>query len=117
YLGQTDSLSWSAQARGVFRVGRNSEGYALGNEYGLTTWISPAVTTEFSPSLRLDAMTWGNVRGIDTAIPLSNPAAFPGQQGGERVDLLLGLDYAAGLDDEGHGHRFSIEGGIPGYQN
>jgi len=117
YLGQTDSLSWGAQARGVFRVGRNGEGYALGNEYGLTTWISPAITEEFSPSLRLDAMSWGNVRGIDPNISLSNPAAMPGLQGGERIDLLLGLNYAAGVDDEGHGHRFSIEGGIPIYQN
>jgi hypothetical protein len=117
YLGQTDTLSWGAQGRGVFRVGRNREGYALGNEYGVTTWISPAVTEEFSPSLRIDAMKWGNVRGVDNQVPLGNPAAVPGLQAGERVDLLLGLNYAAGVDDEGHGHRFSIEGGIPVYQN
>lgn len=117
YLGQTDTLSWGAQARGVFRAGRNKEGYALGNEYGITTWISPALTEEFSPSLRIDAMRWGNVRGVDPLIPISNPAAVPGLQAGERVDLLLGLNYAAGVDDEGHGHRFSIEGGIPIYQN
>lgn len=117
YLGQTDSLSWGAQASGVFRVGTNSEGYARGNQYGLTAWISPAVTEEFSPSLRLDALKWGNVRGVDTRIPLGNPAAVPGLQGGERIDLLLGLNYAAGVDDEGRGHRFSIEGGVPIYQN
>ncbi len=117
YLGQTDKLSWGAQARAVVRVGKNSEGYARGNIYGLTTWISPAVTKDFSPSLRIDAQHWGNVRGIDTAIPVANPAAVAGLQGGERVDLLLGLNYGAGVDDEGHGHRFSIEGGVPIYQN
>jgi len=31
--------------------------------------------------------------------------------------LLLGFNFAAGLDQEGRGHRFSIEGGIPIYQN
>lgn len=117
YLGQTDKLSWGAQVRGVFRVGKNSNGYAQGNQYGLTTWISPAVTENFSPSLRIDALHWGNVRGVDPDIPLGNPAAVPGLNGGQRVDLLLGLNYGAGLTDEGHGHRFSIEGGIPIYQN
>jgi hypothetical protein len=117
YLGQTDTLSWGAQATTVIRVGKNSEGYALGDQYGITAWISPAVTEEFSPSLRIDALKWGNVRGIDPEISLTNPASFPGLQAGERVDILLGLNYAAGIDDEGHGHRFSIEGGVPIYQN
>lgn len=117
YLGQTDSLSWGAQVRGTFRAGKNSEGYAQGNQYGFTTWISPAVTEEFSPSLRLDALSWGNVRGVDPLIPITNPASVPGLQGGERVDILLGLNYGAGITDEGHGHRFSIEGGVPIYQN
>lgn len=117
YLGQTDTLSWGAQGRAVVRVGTNSEGYARGNIYGLTAWISPAVTEEFSPSLRIDAQHWGNVRGIDPQIPISNPASVAGLQGGERVDLLLGFNYGAGVDGEGHGHRFSIEGGIPIYQN
>lgn len=117
YLGQTDALSWGAQVSGVFRLGTNSQGYALGEQYGLTAWISPALTEEFSPSLRIDATRWGNVRGIDPEIPRTNPAAFPGLQAGERVEILLGLNYAAGVDDEGRGHRFSIEGGVPIYQN
>lgn len=117
YLGQTDDLSWGAQARGVVRLGSNSAGYSRGNLVGLTAWISPALTEEFSPSLRIDAQHWGNVRGVDPAISRSNPAAIPEFQGGERIDLLLGLNYAAGVDDEGRGHRFSIEGGVPIYQN
>ena len=46
-------------------------------------------------------------------------AAGPGsrKESGERIDLLLGLNYAVGMDAEGHGHRFSIEGGLPIYQN
>lgn len=116
YLGQTDDLSWGAQARGVVRVGTNKRGYQQGNVIGVTAWISPAVTEEFSPSLRVDAQSWGNVRGVDSTISRSNPAAIPELQGGERVDLLLGINYAAGVDDEGCGHRFSIEGGVPIYQ-
>lgn len=117
YLGQTDAWSWGAQVNGEFRLGTNSNGYARGNQYGLTAWVSPALTEEFSPSLRIDAQSWGNVRGVDGNIPLGNPAAVPGLQGGERVDLLLGINYAAGVDDEGHGHRLSLEGGVPIYQN
>ncbi len=117
YLAQTENLSWGAQLRSRIRLNENSAGYRRGNMVGLTAWISPAVTEEFSPSLRVDAMSWGNVRGIDFEIPITNPASVASLQGGERVDLLLGLNLALGVDDEGHGHRLSVEGGIPIYQN
>ena len=116
YLGQTSDLSWGARLRGTYRVGTNSEGYARGDEIGLTTWISPAITKDFSPSFRIDAMKWGNIQGIDREISISNPASVANLNGGERVDLLLGLNLGVGVDEEGHGHRLSIEGGVPIYQ-
>lgn len=117
YLGQTEDLTWGAQLRGTVRLGQNSAGYRRGHELGLTAWISPALSKSFSPSLRIDAMKWGNVHGIDPRISITNPASVATLQSGERIDLLLGLNYAAGVNEEGHGHRFSIEGGMPIYQH
>ena len=118
YLGQNEEMNWGARARGTFRLGLNSAGYRQGNLYELTAWISPKITDNFSPSLRIDAMKWGNVYGRDSRLnPRANPESDPNLQGGEQINLLLGLNFSAGLDDEGRGHRFSIEGGLPIYQN
>lgn len=117
YLGQDDSMNWGAQLRGVFRMGRNSAGYRQGNSWELTAWWSPKISDEFSPSIRLDAMKWDNVVGRDIRLnPAANPESDPALQGGQQVNLLLGINFAAGLDEEGRGHRFSLEGGFPIHQ-
>jgi hypothetical protein len=118
YLGQNESMNWGAQLRGVYRLGRNSAGYRQGHMLEFTTWISPKISDNFSPSLRVDAMRWGNVVGQDSRIdPTANPESDPNLQGGTQVNLMLGLNFGVGLDEEGRGHRFSVEGGVPIYQN
>ncbi|MBX3167074.1 MAG: transporter [Candidatus Eremiobacteraeota bacterium] len=118
YLGQNEDLNWGAQARGTLRLGTNSAGYRQGNMIELTAWVSPKISDNFSPSLRIDALKWGNVVGRDVRLnPRANPESDPNLQGGEQINLLFGLNFAAGLDDQGRGHRFSIEGGLPIYQN
>ena len=118
YLGQNEDLNWGAQARGTVRLGTNSAGYRQGNMIELTAWISPKISDNFSPSLRIDALRWGNLVGRDSRLnPRANPESDPNLQGGEQINLLFGLNFAAGLDDEGRGHRFSVEGGLPIYQN
>lgn len=118
YLGQSEDLGWGAQARGIFRLGTNSAGYRQGNMLEFTAWVSPKINDNFSPSLRIDAFKWNNVVGSDPRLnPKANPESDPSLQGGEQVNLMLGVNFAAGLDDEGRGHRFSVEGGIPIYQN
>lgn len=118
YLGQNEDMSWGAQARAVIRMGKNSAGYRQGNMLEFTTWWSPKVSDDFSPSVRIDAFKWDNVVGRDVRLnPLANPESVASLQGGTQVNLMLGLNFSAGLDDEGRGHRFSVEGGLPIYQN
>ena len=118
YLGQTENMTWGAQVRGVIRTGRNERGYRQGDSLEFTTWWSPTISSSFSPSLRVDALSWGNVKGFDPELARqTNPESRGFLQGGEQINLLLGLNFALGLDEEGRGHRFSIEGGIPIYQN
>ena len=118
YLGQNDDMSWGAQLRGTVRTGRNSRGYRQGDMIEFTTWWSPTVAENFSPAIRIDAMSWGNVRGQDPQLnPSGNPESAPYLQGGSQINLLFGVNFSTDLDDQGRGHRFSIEGGFPIYQN
>lgn len=118
YLGNTDAMNWGLQTRGLLHPYRNARGWSPGDNLTVTGWISPRVTDDFSPSFRLRGQTWGNVRGQDPELnPTANPNSNPRLQSGTRLDALLGINFSLGVDDEGHGHRFSIEGGVPIYQN
>lgn len=118
YLGNTDSMNWGCQVRGLVHPYRNSRGWSPPDNLTVTGWVSPRVSDSFSPSVRLRGSTWGNVRGQDTELnPAANPNSDPTLQAGTRLDALLGVNFALGVNDEGHGHRFSVEGGVPIYQN
>ena len=60
---------------------------------------------------------WGNVDGADPALnPAMVPTADPDRRGGERIDLLAGVNL---FRNEGKlkGNRISIEAGLPVYQS
>ena len=105
YLGQTEEMTWGAQVRGVVRTGRNDQGYKQGDMLEFTTWWSPTISESFSPSIRMDAMSWGNVRGFDPTIGRTNPEGNANLQGGEQSNPLLGANVALGLDSEGRPGR------------
>jgi hypothetical protein len=74
------------------------------------------VTDWFGPSARLDWHGWGDVHGADPAMDPTRNAAFDStKQAGERLDVLLGLNFyiPKGMLK---GSRLSIEGGVPVYQ-
>ena len=117
YTGKTDDFSWGAQYRTDLRLeGSNSEGYRLGNVHGLTAWLAYQWDPSFSTSIRLDGTSTGRIRGIDPAIVAPVQTADPSNYGGERLDLLVGLNFVA-QNGILRGHRFAIEGGVPIYQN
>jgi hypothetical protein len=117
YLGESDLFSWGAQVMGTIRTGMNDLDYRLGDRYRLSTWSQMKVTDWFGPSARLDWHGWGNVHGADPAMDPTRNAAFDAtKQAGERLDVLLGLNFyiPKGLLK---GSRVSVEGGVPVYQN
>ena len=117
YLGQLGDWAWGAQALGTVRVGKNDNGYRLGDNYRLNTWAHYKVVDWFGPSLRADWHDWGNVHGADPALDrTANPAFDPTKQKGCRLDLLLGLNFYAprGILK---GNRLNIEAGLPVYQS
>jgi hypothetical protein len=117
YLGMSENWDWGVQALGTIRLGSNSHDYRLGDGYRLGAWAQYKVFDWFGPSARLDWHGWGNIAGADPALnPARNPAFDASMQSGERLDLLLGVNFYVprGLLK---GNRFSVEGGVPLYQN
>jgi len=117
YLGESGRWSWGAQNLETIRCYKNDEGYHLGNECKLSTWAAYGVTDWFAPSIRVDGRQWGEIEGQDKRLAANpTPEGRPDLRGGDRLDLLFGLNF---LIPSGplKCSRFMIEGGLPVYQN
>ncbi len=112
YTKNMNLWSWGAQAKATIRTGKNDNNYQLGNEYKLTAWAVRKINHYLNASLRIDGASWGNIKGAD---PELNPAVVPTSRtdlrGGQRADLLFGMDFIISEN------RFGIEAGFPIYQN
>jgi len=117
YLGDSENWAWGAQVLGTIRLGDNEHDYRLGNAYRVSAWTQMKVFDWFGPSARLDWHAWDTIHGADPDLnPARNPAFDATKQYGERLDFLLGLNfYVPGGPLKGT--RFSLEGGLPLYQN
>lgn len=117
YTGQAGNFSWGAQYRGEIRLeDENNEGYALGDKHAVTSWIGYRFAPWVSGSFRVDVMTQDSIDGIDPQIVAPVQTADPDNHGGERVDLLWGVNFLAPHGSL-KGHRFAVEFGLPVYQN
>lgn len=119
YLGQYRSFSWGAQASGTIRIADNKNDYALGDRFDATAWGAWDWFNWISTSARMDWQSWGNIDGADPALdPGTMPSADPNLQGGNRLDLLFGLNFYV---PEGptliKGQRLAVEFGLPVYQD
>lgn len=117
YQGQAECFSWGAQTVETFRVGRNNNGYRLGDRYQLSVWGAWRVLTWLSTSVRIEALKWGNIRGDYRFLnPMMVPTADPDRRAGERVDLLFGLNLWV-PDGTLRGNRLALEAGFPVYEH
>lgn len=117
YLGESENWAWGVHGLGVLPVGYNDNEYRLGSQYFVDAWAEYKVVNWFGPSARLNWRQWFNIHGADPELnPATNPAFDPQKQAGERLEAILGLNFyaASGILK---GNRFSIEGGVPVYQN
>lgn len=116
YLGQSKQNSWGAQAMGTLRLGENSNGYRLGNQLQLTTWVARNWTDWLSTSLRLKGRTWGNIDGEDDRLnPMMIPTADPDRRAGTQLDIGFGLNLYAPKGNL-KGGRLAIEFELPLYR-
>ena len=117
YLGEWKKTAWGTEVLTTVRLGRNDEGYRLGNDYQLLAWVSYAMTDWFAPSLRVNGRIWGNVHGMDPQIDATFDAeGDPHRQGGRRVDVLFGANFFVprGVFKR---LRVNVEAGVPVYEN
>lgn len=116
YTGNAKDWAWGAQLNGVIHLGKNSNNYRLGDQYDLSVWGSYQLTDYLSLSTKLYGKTWGNISGADPDLnPLTAPTARTDLRGGERVDVLFGVDFDV-PEKLFKGNKLSIEAGLPVYQ-
>ncbi len=114
---RSDKIYLGSQASFTPRFGKNDNGYRLGNEARLNSWVSTPLSDFINASLRIDARNWGNVKGRDTMVSTAMmPGGTPSQNGGTRVDALIGFDLYQQISDLGT-HKLALEYGIPIYEN
>ncbi len=116
YGGFSSGWGWGVQARANIRLGENSEDYRLGDRYEGTAWISYLFSNSISSSFRIKGITQDRIDGRDPRILGPVQTAQTEFQGGDRVDLLWGVNFF-GTEGFLNGHRLAIEAGFPVYQD
>jgi hypothetical protein len=119
YSGRAGKWSWGAEFLYKVRLDENDADYNFGDRYTGSLYLTHRVSDWFAPSILLTGRGWEEISGRDPrldpvrlAVPVANPALY----GGERLDLLFRLNFAA---PRGFfkGHRLALEGGFPVYQD
>ncbi|MEO9634790.1 MAG: transporter [Parasphingorhabdus sp.] len=116
FKGWAGKLGYGAQYAGTIRLGSNDSGYSFGDIHEVTGWISYRAAQWLSLSGRVKGKTTGQVQGIDPMIIGPVQTANPDFQGGERIDLIAGINTVV-THGALAGHRFGIEFGAPVYQD
>jgi hypothetical protein len=116
YKGRRGRVGFGAQGRAEIRLGDNEAGYTFGDVYEGTAWLSYRPAQWMSLSGRVRGRTMGRVEGIDPAIIGPVQTADPDLQGGERLDLIGGINFVA-THGALTGHRLGIEIGVPVVQD
>jgi len=117
YLGESDDWSWGGQLQGTIHVGRNNEGYTLGDRVALSAWGARRWCRWMSTSLRLEGQSWGDIDGRDSELnPAMVPTADPSLRGGEEANVYIGANFY-GRSGRIKGQRLALEWGMPVYQS
>ncbi len=116
YKGRVRNIGWGAQYQATIRLGENDENYTLGDLHQATAWGNYSWTPAASVSLRVAARTLGAIDGIDPRIVAPVQTANPNFQGGDGVDIGVGLNLS-GQQGAWRGWRAGIEVGLPVYQD
>lgn len=116
YTGKSGPVGWGAQYSSMIRLGESDEDYTLGDEHRLTGWMSYLFSPWISVSGRLAGQTIGKIEGRDSRIVAPVQTADPDNQGGDRIDFLIGVNLAA-QSGIFRGQRLAAEFGVPIHQN
>lgn len=113
YLG---AASLGAQYDGVLQLGRNDEGYTLGDQHAVGAWAAYGWAPWMSTSLRARASSRERIQGVDRRIMAPIQTANPDFQGGDRVEAGIGVNLL-GVEGALRHHRLAMEMLWPFYQD
>lgn len=114
---QREKTTIGGQISGIVRLGENSEGYRLGNQTKLSSWVSYLVSPSFSTSIRAAYTAWGDIEGEDSMLNKAMaPTMDPDLRGGQRLDLSFGINLLK-TKGELKDNRLALEIGAPIYTN
>lgn len=115
-VGDTGDTSYGVQTTALLRMYDNGEDYHLGDEYTVSVWAAQDISASMSASVRGTVTSTGKIDGRDGQIVAPVQTANPDLQGGERLDLSAGVNWA-GQSGVLRGHRVAAEVALPVYQN
>ncbi|MEW2920376.1 transporter [Muricauda sp. ANG21] len=93
YLGQSNSVSWGSQVRGLFRFGKNDREYRLGNRYSWNNWFAVKTTDWLSFSARLEGLAISKIEGADPNLnPMMVITVDTSNSGGTLVNSGIGFN-------------------------
>ena len=117
YHARVGDVSWGAQYMAEVRLeSENSQGYAFGDKHTVTGWVAYQFASWISTSIRAEYMTQGDIDGFDPEIGGPVQTANPAFYGGERLDLMGGVNLVVPHGPL-KGHRLAFEAGAPVYQD
>lgn len=117
YVGEAPPWGWGAEFLPTVRVGRNSNGYRLGNRYQESIWGARQLKSWLSLSGRLNGNVWQNIRGADPMLnPADEPTKDPNLQGGRRLDVAVGVDVHP-VGGFLKGSELYVDGNVPIFQS
>ena len=91
-MGRSGPGGWGLQLAATRRLGRNDDGYALGDRWQATGWLSRRLGPVLSATLRASHSVEGGIRGERTGLhPQGSPADQAGNHGGTLDEAALGL--------------------------
>lgn len=116
YTGHLQQWSWGAAYRGRLALDNNDQGYHYGDLHEMTAWGGYTWAPGFTTTARIAGSTQGRIHGADPQIFGLMQGTNPQFYGGQRIDVLGGIEFMGkpyGLGNT----RLSVEGGAPVYQN
>lgn len=108
---QVAGLELGGQLSAVLREAHNDEGYRLGNELELSTWLAKGWSAQWSTAARLQFRDRGRIDGRDPKIGAPVQTADPNSYGGSETWLHLSSNHQLGS------HRLALEFGLPLHRN
>ena len=117
YLFQKNKMTGSVQASSVVRMGRNTEGYQLGNEATVNAWLAYQWLSFLSSSVRLEGTVADKISGNDPTLYAFNElSANTSNYGGQRVNCAIGSVFQV-KNGFFKNNRLGVECSLPVYQN